>query len=367
MVSDGEAAKALLGSGKFACVVLDLIMPKVDGIEVLRYLRSRGDMTPVIVVSARPSEEVKREVLGLEVDAVFSKPIDYPRLLEAVARCVQQGKVDIAGREWVDKESGLKLPFRSVNRHCYICSYDKVTQFTPIPGAFSEDWSAGPYPVFTSHAGFREWDLLKTWVTVCPYCFFASGAPEDFADSAGKPYPYSEDSKKIMARSLSHRKKMVPEAIDLDLRFSIPDRNKDNVISSLLLAEKCCNGLVLAGKAGSYVQAAQYSTVLAALHSPRGEKFYRQALMSCENQLKDKSLERPFLVKTYYFCIVLYMMLGTTSLGRDIMRKLEDMYVDSNPDLMDEEEKKWLLRINHTWQIGVNAKTGRDILKAGLH
>ncbi len=365
---DGESAVKLLHSSeKFGCIVLDLLMPRMDGMEVLRHMRERGDKTPVVVVTARPLEEVQVELKSLDVEFLLSKPVNYGKLLEMVGQAINRGKKDSGGREWVDKESGLKYPFRSVNRFCYICSYTKVTLFTPIPGAYTEDWTAGPYPVFTSGAGFKEWDFLKTWVTVCPYCFFASADPEDFGEREGAVYPYSEDSKKIMARALSQRKKMVPEAIDLDPRFDTPDRNKDAVVSSLILAEKCCNGLVLAGKPGAYVQAGQYSTVLASLHHPRGEKYYRQALMSCENQLKDKNLSRLLLVKTYYFCIVLYMLLGTTSLGRDIMRKLEDMYADRSLDEVNEEERLWLLRINHTWQAGVDVKSGRDIRKAGLH
>ena len=70
--------------GGFALVVLDLMLPGLGGLDLCRQLRSTGDRTPILVVSARDSETDR--VLGLEVgaDDYLIKPFG---MRELVARC----------------------------------------------------------------------------------------------------------------------------------------------------------------------------------------------------------------------------------------------------------------------------------------
>lgn len=56
-VSDGQAVLDELAKGGYDLVLLDLLMPKVDGLEVLRQMRERGDKTPVIVLSNLDSDD----------------------------------------------------------------------------------------------------------------------------------------------------------------------------------------------------------------------------------------------------------------------------------------------------------------------
>jgi DNA-binding response OmpR family regulator len=79
---DGEAALALAARSRPDIVILDLMLPKVDGLEVLRRLRELGDV-PVVMLTAK-GEEVDR-VVGLELgaDDYVAKPFS-PR--EVVAR-----------------------------------------------------------------------------------------------------------------------------------------------------------------------------------------------------------------------------------------------------------------------------------------
>jgi DNA-binding response OmpR family regulator len=87
MATDGVAALAAVGRIKPAAIVLDVGLPGMDGIEVCRTLRSRGDWTPVLFVTAR-DDEVDR-VLGLELgaDDYVTKPFS-PRELAARVRTV---------------------------------------------------------------------------------------------------------------------------------------------------------------------------------------------------------------------------------------------------------------------------------------
>ncbi len=75
-VSDGRSAAAALRSSRFDVVLLDLGLPERDGLEVLRELRSRGDATPVIIVTAR--DDVHNRVQGLDAgaDDYIVKPFD---------------------------------------------------------------------------------------------------------------------------------------------------------------------------------------------------------------------------------------------------------------------------------------------------
>jgi two-component system response regulator QseB len=75
-VSDGRSAAAALRSSRFDVVLLDLGLPERDGLEVLRELRSRGDATPVIIVTAR--DDVQNRIQGLDAgaDDYIVKPFD---------------------------------------------------------------------------------------------------------------------------------------------------------------------------------------------------------------------------------------------------------------------------------------------------
>jgi two-component system, OmpR family, response regulator QseB len=76
LMGDGESAAAALHSSRFDLVLLDLGLPKRDGLDVLRQLRRRGDATPVIILTAR--DEVQDRIDGLDAgaDDYIVKPFD---------------------------------------------------------------------------------------------------------------------------------------------------------------------------------------------------------------------------------------------------------------------------------------------------
>jgi CheY-like chemotaxis protein len=362
MVYDGQEAMSSLAEGHlYSAVVLDLVLPKADGFEVLRTLREHDKRTSVIIATAKPRQAVEPDVKNLMVEAILSKPLDFGVLTDMLQQAISNSSMSQEEEALENKMTGRRYPFRMSKKCCYICGYDKVQIFMPIKEGYTEDWNRGSFPQFHSKNGYEEWDLLKTMVMVCPYCFFASSDPVDFADSKDSPYPYSEESKKILARSISIRKRLVPEALDIDSRWDHPHRDRDTVLNSLILAEKCCNGLILAGKPGSYCQAGVFTTLLGALNYSTSEKYYREGLQSFENQLKHKETPRRVLVRTYFFCIVLNMLLNRTIVGRDIMKKVEELYADARYEEISEEEREWLMRINLIWKNGCGSGVPRDI------
>jgi two-component system OmpR family response regulator/two-component system response regulator QseB len=77
---DGEAAVAALGAESFAAVVLDLGLPKRDGLSVLQWLRGRHDATPVLILTARDQLEDKVRGLDLGADDYVLKPFDLDEI-----------------------------------------------------------------------------------------------------------------------------------------------------------------------------------------------------------------------------------------------------------------------------------------------
>lgn len=66
-VYDGEEALTYLEAGNYDALILDIMMPKVDGLTVLRRLREKGNPIPVLLLTAK--SEVSDKVLGLDTGA----------------------------------------------------------------------------------------------------------------------------------------------------------------------------------------------------------------------------------------------------------------------------------------------------------
>ena len=64
---DGQEALEYLEADNYDCVILDIIMPKVDGITVLKEIRKKGSLIPVLMLTAK--SEVDDKVLGLDAGA----------------------------------------------------------------------------------------------------------------------------------------------------------------------------------------------------------------------------------------------------------------------------------------------------------
>ena len=95
-VYDGEEALAYLDAENYDAVILDIMMPKVDGLEVLRRLRRQGNGIPVLLLTAK--SEVEDKVSGLDTGAndYLTKPFSTAELLarfRAMTRSQAGGQV----------------------------------------------------------------------------------------------------------------------------------------------------------------------------------------------------------------------------------------------------------------------------------
>jgi two-component system, OmpR family, response regulator MprA len=82
--TDGLAALTRLGHAEFDAMVLDVLMPNLDGFEVCRRLRASGNRTPVLILTARDSEQDTIHGLDLGADDYLVKPFGLGELLARV-------------------------------------------------------------------------------------------------------------------------------------------------------------------------------------------------------------------------------------------------------------------------------------------
>jgi DNA-binding response OmpR family regulator len=101
--ADGEAARQLLLSRHFDLVVLDLMLPRRGGLEVLKELRSRKLETPVLVLTAKGDEADKVVGLELGADDYVTKPFSLKELLARVKALLRRSRKSDAARPAVEQ------------------------------------------------------------------------------------------------------------------------------------------------------------------------------------------------------------------------------------------------------------------------
>jgi two-component system OmpR family response regulator len=92
VASDGETALRLAATVGYDAMLLDLMMPKVSGYDVLRRLRAQEDWTPVLVLSAKDGEFDLADALDLGADDYLVKPYSYVVLLARLRALLRRGR-----------------------------------------------------------------------------------------------------------------------------------------------------------------------------------------------------------------------------------------------------------------------------------
>ena len=86
-LSDGEIADEILATQEYDLVILDVSLPGLDGLGVLKHLRERGSKTPVLVLTARDRLDDRVTGLDLGADDYMTKPFELAEL-EALVRAL---------------------------------------------------------------------------------------------------------------------------------------------------------------------------------------------------------------------------------------------------------------------------------------
>jgi DNA-binding response OmpR family regulator len=96
VVDDGRTALEVLSGGAFDLVILDLMLPHVDGLEITRWLRERGD-TPIIMLTARREEQDRIAGLEMGADDYVVKPFSPQELVSRVRAVLRRTRGSMAG------------------------------------------------------------------------------------------------------------------------------------------------------------------------------------------------------------------------------------------------------------------------------
>ncbi len=95
LVEDGKVGLERASQGRYDVIVLDLRLPRMTGVEILRTLRDRGVTTPVLVLTAQDAVESKVQALRTGADDYVTKPFAFEELLARVEALGRRPK-DIA-------------------------------------------------------------------------------------------------------------------------------------------------------------------------------------------------------------------------------------------------------------------------------
>jgi two-component system response regulator PhoP len=89
---DGLTGLDLAGNQCYDLIVLDLMLPKLDGLALLRKIRSKGDRTSVLILTARGEATSIVELLNAGADDYLSKPFDLGELIARAKALIRRGK-----------------------------------------------------------------------------------------------------------------------------------------------------------------------------------------------------------------------------------------------------------------------------------
>ncbi len=113
-VYDGEEALSYIEAGNYDGVILDIMMPKLDGISVLKKVRANGNSIPILLLTAKAEIDDKVEGLDSGADDYLTKPFSMKELLARIRVMTR--------RQSETTDSILRYGNISLNRATYILS-----------------------------------------------------------------------------------------------------------------------------------------------------------------------------------------------------------------------------------------------------
>ncbi len=96
VVADGEAALDFAEVGRYDLIILDWMLPKLDGISVCKRLRDQGLLTAILMLTARGTSWDKVQGLDVGADDYVVKPFDVPELLARVRALLRRSPYPIS-------------------------------------------------------------------------------------------------------------------------------------------------------------------------------------------------------------------------------------------------------------------------------
>lgn len=122
---DGEDGLHMALNNAYDAIILDLMLPKTDGLEVLRRLRQEGRATPVLILTARSAKEDIIRGLDFGSDDYLGKPFDMGELIARIKSLIRRshmrpdpvlrvGDLEIDTRSHIVRRGGRGVPLRAI-------------------------------------------------------------------------------------------------------------------------------------------------------------------------------------------------------------------------------------------------------------
>jgi two-component system, OmpR family, copper resistance phosphate regulon response regulator CusR len=162
--ADGELARSATDAAEYDVVILDLNLPKVDGVNVLRYLRLKQPSLPVLVLTQRTRVEDRVQCLDIGADDYLAKPFSFSELSARIRALVRRShlpsesmlavedlkldrverKVERAGRrvelttkefallEYLMRNAGRRVTRAMIIEHVWNLTFDTTTNVVDV-------------------------------------------------------------------------------------------------------------------------------------------------------------------------------------------------------------------------------------------
>lgn len=183
--SDGETALELIEAFDYDCVVLDVVLPKLDGIQVCQRARSQGHQVPILLLTGRDSSHDKAVGLDAGADDYMVKPFDEEELVARIRALLRRsGNTAQPLLEWGD----LQLDPST----CEVVYGKKLLNLTPKEYALLELFLRNPRRVFSCGAILEHlWiyeeapgeEAVRTHIKGLRQKLKAAGATSDFIET----------------------------------------------------------------------------------------------------------------------------------------------------------------------------------------
>src|SRR5215467_14209894 len=128
--ADGEQARAMAGELDFDLVVLDLNLPRLDGVSILRSLRTRKPSMPILVLTGRTKVEDRGVESILTVDDLKLDRVE--RRVERAGRRIELTSKEFALLEYLMRNAGRRITRTMIIEHVWNLTFDSTTNVVDV-------------------------------------------------------------------------------------------------------------------------------------------------------------------------------------------------------------------------------------------
>ncbi len=184
IATDGQTAWELAQTVTYDLILLDVMLPKLGGIDFCRKLRNQGDQVPILLLTGKDSNEDRDEGLSAGADDYLVKPFDQEDLLARIHTLLRRGAVTTSILEWSD----LRLDRRS----CQVTYNGYPVNLTVKEYSLLEILLRSPHHVFSCRAIIEHlwWieetpgkEVVKAHIKSLQQKLTAMGAATDLIDT----------------------------------------------------------------------------------------------------------------------------------------------------------------------------------------